>query len=31
MKRGTKGIGFVLFVIIVYAACAYVGLVPWPF
>ena len=31
MKRGTKGIGFVLFVIIVYLAAAYVGFVPWVF
>ena len=31
MRRGTKGIGFVLFLIIVYLAVAYIGILPWPF
>lgn len=30
-RRGTMGFGFVLFVVIVYVALAYVGLAPWVF
>ena len=30
-RRGTMGVGFVLFVVIVYVAAAYAGFLPWMF